>query len=441
MLRKSLIIKMMLGFMHLATTHVQGMETHHSSAQDPRSNQIFLKKIELVNLTNKYGENHSGLKLLEDVAEGEILWSRITGDKSLFTRKQLCKLMEENPRNAQMIVDFSCQSGEDLFTLPTGCLNNGHIDERQFINHSCNPNCGYMTDKDGNTYTVAMRPIRAGEELTKHYGTLETEASFTYGLACKCGSENCEGTWKFDLYRRTDPEAVRLMGFAKPELRKKAEALRSEFWHTPKCSMRRMGSSRPIKDQDLVLSALQNIAKGEDVAQFIDGKIKYVLLEQEEANCILKDGRLIANRDIAAGTDISLASQVNVYCDGIFDLFHLGHQEHIRNCRQYGTRLFVGVLSDENAIAYKREPIMSMEERMNVVGKFEGVYQVIPDAPMIVDEDFLQKWNIDVVCISPEYSAPDDTYYAVPRKKGIVKVMTRTPGISTTELINRIKKN
>ena len=83
---------------------------------------------------------------------------------------------------------------------------------------------------------------------------------------------------------------------------------------------------------------------------------------------------------------------------------------------------------------------MTFEERVAVVSAFEGVHQVIHGAPMIVDREFLSKWSIDVVCISPEYSADDDPYYALPREMGIVRVMTRTPGISTSELIKRIRQ-
>ncbi len=78
---------------------------------------------------------------------------------------------------------------------------------------------------------------------------------------------------------------------------------------------------------------------------------------------------------------------------------------------------------------------MSEHERLNTVASLEGVYQVIPDAPMVLDEEFLSKWDIHVVCISPEYDQENDIYYAVPRQKGIVKVMSRLEGISTTELI------
>lgn len=419
----------------IESNHAVKPNTTHSEVES----KIFNKNIQLVDLQEKYGKQCSGLVAFEDIEEGEVVWSRIGDDKSWFTRDQLCQLMQERPAIAQDVIDFSCQSGQDLFTLPTASLTGEEIDLRQYINHSCDPNCGYRTDADGKTYTVALRKILAGQELTKDYATLETEASFTYGLECTCGAKNCIGTWKFDLYRRTDPEAERRLGFSKPELIKMAKSMRTDFWHSDKCRLKRIPSSLPIKDRDLVLSTMQDIKKGDRVAEFINGKIKYVLLNQENANCDLVNGQLIANCDIPSGSDISMATTVNVYCDGVFDLMHLGHMNHMRNAGEFGTRLLVGVVSDKNVQTYKRQPVMSMEERMDAVKAFGIADQVIPDAPMVIDQEFLDKWNIHVVCISPEYSAQDDKYYELPRQLGILRVMSRTPDISTTDLIERIK--
>uniref|UniRef100_A0A6B2LQL7 ethanolamine-phosphate cytidylyltransferase n=1 Tax=Arcella intermedia TaxID=1963864 RepID=A0A6B2LQL7_9EUKA len=115
----------------------------------------------------------------------------------------------------------------------------------------------------------------------------------------------------------------------------------------------------------------------------------------------------------------------------------MGHQNHLRNCARMGERLLVGVLSDALATSYKRQPVMTTQEREAVVGRFEGVWKVVP-APMVVEEVFLEEHDIDVVCISPEYAGSE--YYVVPQELGIVRVMARTEGISTTELIRRIEE-
>ena len=58
-----------------------------------------------------------------------------------------------------------------------------------------------------------------------------------------------------------------------------------------------------------------------------------------------------------------LTTNVNVYCDGVYDLCHIGHKNLFKSALKFGTRLYVGVVGDKDAMNYKRPPIMSMEER------------------------------------------------------------------------------
>jgi glycerol-3-phosphate cytidylyltransferase-like family protein len=55
-----------------------------------------------------------------------------------------------------------------------------------------------------------------------------------------------------------------------------------------------------------------------------------------------------------------------------------------------------------------------------------------------MDEEFLKKHRIDVVVCSDEYASEDDKYYAVPRRMGILKVLTRTEGVSSSEMMRNI---
>jgi cytidyltransferase-like protein len=132
---------------------------------------------------------------------------------------------------------------------------------------------------------------------------------------------------------------------------------------------------------------------------------------------------------------------VNVYVDGVYDLCHVGHHNVFTNALQNGNRLFVGVLSDEAVYGYKKKyPVMTMKERMEVVATCKGVYKVIADAPCPgIPKEFLEKWNIHIVCLSPEYDTPNDPYYKIPRALGMCRVLPRTDGISTSDLIKRVK--
>ncbi|KEG08555.1 putative ethanolamine-phosphate cytidylyltransferase [Trypanosoma grayi] len=146
--------------------------------------------------------------------------------------------------------------------------------------------------------------------------------------------------------------------------------------------------------------------------------------------------------DLSYSTRIPLFVPVkNVFCDGVFDLCHAGHKNFMQNALIHGNRLIVGVCGDEECEAYKRRPIMTTAERVNEVRMCKFVSQVIPNSPVSgVTEEMIKRHNIHVVVCGNEYDRPDDTFYAVPRRLGILRTAPRTEGISTSVLIARIRR-
>ena len=143
--------------------------------------------------------------------------------------------------------------------------------------------------------------------------------------------------------------------------------------------------------------------------------------------------------EIAQYMNISVFSpNINVLCLGVFDMPHVGHMTMFQNASQLGTKVFVGIHSDKDVEFYKCTPYMTMKERIAVVEKCKGVDIVIPNAPLYISEEFIDKYNIHVVVCSPEYDSDDDLYYKVPRKMGILQVLPRTKGMSSSELRKRI---
>lgn len=64
-----------------------------------------------------------------------------------------------------------------------------------FINHSCDPNC--ETDEvDNRVWIIAIRDIKAGEELTYDYMLYDGDE--TDAAPCYCGSKKCRGTMYSD---------------------------------------------------------------------------------------------------------------------------------------------------------------------------------------------------------------------------------------------------
>merc|ERR1719162_893990 len=94
----------------------------------------------------------------------------------------------------------------------------------------------------------------------------------------------------------------------------------------------------------------------------------------------------------------------NVYCDGIYDLCHVGHKNLFCKALKLGNRLFVGVVGDADANSYKRPPIMTASEREAEVASCKCVTKVIPNAPCFgMTEEFIRKHRIHVVAFGKEY--------------------------------------
>lgn len=71
-------------------------------------------------------------------------------------------------------------------------------DPADFINHSCDPNCGIL----GQIIVVAMREIQPGEEITFDYAM--TDSSPFDEFDCRCGSPKCRGRVTMDDWRLPD---------------------------------------------------------------------------------------------------------------------------------------------------------------------------------------------------------------------------------------------
>lgn len=66
------------------------------------------------------------------------------------------------------------------------------------------------------------------------------------------------------------------------------------------------------------------------------------------------------------------------YVPGVYDLFHIGHLNLVRNCKKYCDYLIVGVLKDELVEFYKhRKPFIPFEERMQIMAALKDVDEVV----------------------------------------------------------------
>ena len=128
-----------------------------------------------------------------------------------------------------------------------------------------------------------------------------------------------------------------------------------------------------------------------------------------------------------------------VYAPGVCDLFHPGHVEFFRRARELGDRLVVGVPSEATIADYNPAPIMTMDERIDVVRACRHEDRVVPDAPRHDTAAFLDSIGADFAVhgddITPE--ALDVSFPGL-MAAGRMRLVPYTRTISTSQILARI---
>jgi len=139
--------------------------------------------------------------------------------------------------------------------------------------------------------------------------------------------------------------------------------------------------------------------------------------------------------------DIISRPRKTIYTDGIFDLFHIGHLRAITQCAQLGDKVIIGVTSDLDAASYKRPPIISEQHRIEILSSLRYVNQVICPCPLVVTEEFMSKYGIDLVVhgfANEEDERKQDEFFAIAKRLGKFRRIGYCRETSTTELLSRI---
>jgi len=153
-----------------------------------------------------------GIFAKADIRKGERL--AIFGGKVM-----LIDDMYQLPREMQ---SYTMQIEERFVLGPAGSVS----EDTDFFNHSCCPNSGFS----GQIFLVAMRDIRAGEEITFDYAMTVSESGgsdMVFCLKCSCGSSLCRGTITEQDWRLPGLQA-RYKGFFSPYIQEKIERLKKD---------------------------------------------------------------------------------------------------------------------------------------------------------------------------------------------------------------------
>jgi cytidyltransferase-like protein len=137
---------------------------------------------------------------------------------------------------------------------------------------------------------------------------------------------------------------------------------------------------------------------------------------------------------------VPIKNKITVYANMVGDLYHYGHVEFLKQASKLGNHMMVGLLSDDVATAYKRKPVLTLNERAKVFSGCKYVDEIITNTPLIIDASFIAKHKIDYVVHGDDFDRLKlELYFADPMASNILRVVPYTPGISTTTLLERIR--
>lgn len=130
------------------------------------------------------------------------------------------------------------------------------------------------------------------------------------------------------------------------------------------------------------------------------------------------------------------------YTSGVYDLFHIGHLNLLRNAKGMCDKLIVGVTTDE-LVSYKnKKAVIPHNERIEIVRAIEYVDSVVPQEDMDKFEMW-KKLKYDVMFVGDDwYNTPKWEEIEAKFKEVGVRIVyfPYTKGTSSTLLNETLKK-
>jgi glycerol-3-phosphate cytidylyltransferase len=132
------------------------------------------------------------------------------------------------------------------------------------------------------------------------------------------------------------------------------------------------------------------------------------------------------------------------YTTGVFDMFHQGHLNLLRNAKALCDKLVVGVSTDELCIEYKgKKPIMPFEERVNIMKAIKYCDAVVPQSNMDKFEAW-KKYQFDVFFHGDDITIDNPLWKGINhlKEEGVKIIMLpHTENVSSTIRREQKQKN
>lgn len=121
---------------------------------------------------------------------------------------------------------------------------------------------------------------------------------------------------------------------------------------------------------------------------------------------------------------------------GCFDLFHIGHLNILKNCKDKCDYLIVGVCNDQHITDRKmRTPAFSESERLSIVSAIKYVDEAhLIYGDLIDNLDLIDNKKVDIIFAGSDHK--DEAQFKTFKQE--VCIFPYTNGISTTEIMRRL---
>ncbi len=123
---------------------------------------------------------------------------------------------------------------------------------------------------------------------------------------------------------------------------------------------------------------------------------------------------------------------------GTYDLFHEGHYNLLKRAAYLGSKVIVGVSSDNlNTKKKGRSPIFNEEFRSDLIRAFSFVDSTFLEESLDLKGDYIQKYGATKLVMGSDWFGRFDQFHTICD----VIYLDRTASVSTTNLIHYIKTN
>lgn len=127
---------------------------------------------------------------------------------------------------------------------------------------------------------------------------------------------------------------------------------------------------------------------------------------------------------------------IKVITFGTFDVFHYGHLRILERAKEFGDYLIVGISTDALNFNKKgRYPVYSQEERSRIINALKVVNEVFYEESLELKRQYVLKYNANILVMGEDWQGKFDFLSDICK----VIYLPRTPSVSTTELIEKMK--